>query len=223
MYSWSRNYDTKINWLICDVIQDFVSLQKLSHNIQDYSHNGSTSGGWLHIGTECGDDLFIQTEINLLTKMRDWFLTEVDSVSPWRQWSVAATRRKSFNQIDGQVENLRRNCSYFVMMIRCWKQMPVLQTNWWTGREQKEKLFLLCDDDLLLLMDLCPSRTFTDRWRTEGETVYTLQWWSVAADGSPSFKDIYGQVENRRSHWFYFGLMICFRNRMPLRIRRSTL
>ena len=32
----------KIKWLICDVIQDFLSLQKISHNIQDYSQNGTT-------------------------------------------------------------------------------------------------------------------------------------------------------------------------------------
>ena len=41
MYSWSETNDTKINWLICDVIQDFLSLQELSHNIQDYSHNAT--------------------------------------------------------------------------------------------------------------------------------------------------------------------------------------
>ena len=32
----------KINCFICDVIQDLLSLQKLTQNIQDYSHNGRT-------------------------------------------------------------------------------------------------------------------------------------------------------------------------------------
>ena len=32
----------KINCFIFDVIQDFLSLQKLSQNIQDYSHSGRT-------------------------------------------------------------------------------------------------------------------------------------------------------------------------------------
>ena len=32
----------KINCFICDVIQDLLSLQKLSQNIQDYSHSGRT-------------------------------------------------------------------------------------------------------------------------------------------------------------------------------------
>ena len=32
----------KIKWFICDVIHDFLSLQKISHNIQDYSQNGTT-------------------------------------------------------------------------------------------------------------------------------------------------------------------------------------
>ena len=131
--------------------------------------------------------------------------------------------------------------------------MCVLLTNWWTGQEQKEKMFLLCDDDLLLLMDLHPSRTFRDRSRTERENVSTLQWWSVAANRCASFKQIDGQVENRRrccfyfammiccwwcisvlqghlgtapnrrSDWIYFGLMISFANQMPLRKRHSML
>ena len=188
-----------------------------------------------------------------------------------------------FSKLIWHVENWRRNCFYFAMMIHGCKQMWVLQTNWWTGqepkekmfllammkcclwsmcvlqtnwwrgREPKEKLFVLCDDDLLLLMDLrtsktfrdkvenrrrkClyfsdddllllmdlrPSKTFTDRWRTEGETVSTLQWWTVATDRCASFKEVDGQVKNRSSDWFYFGLMICFGNQMPLRIHRSA-
>ena len=95
------------------------------------------------------------------------------------------------------------------MMNCCSWSMCVLSGNWWTGGEPKEELFLLCDDDLLLLMDLRPSRTLRDRSRTEGGTVSTLRWWSVAADGSPSFKDTSGQVENRRRNCFYFAMMIC--------------
>ena len=60
-------------------------------------------------------------------------------------------------------------------MIGCCRQMEVLQTNGWTGPEPKEKMFLLCDDDLLLLMHFHPSRTFRDRSRTEGDTVSTLR------------------------------------------------
>ena len=42
MYSWTGTDDTKINLFISDVIQDLLSLQEISHNIQDYSHNGTT-------------------------------------------------------------------------------------------------------------------------------------------------------------------------------------
>ena len=93
----------------------------------------------------------------------------------------------------------------------CSWSMCVLQKNWWTGEQPKEELFLICDDDLLPLMDLRPSRTLRDRWRTEGETLCTLRWWSVAADGSPSFKDTSGQVENWRRNCFYFPMVICCR------------
>ena len=41
-YSSSRTDDNKVNSLICDVMQDLMSLQEISHNIQDYSHNGTT-------------------------------------------------------------------------------------------------------------------------------------------------------------------------------------
>ena len=32
----------KIKWFIYDLIKDFLSLHKLSYNIQDCSHNGTT-------------------------------------------------------------------------------------------------------------------------------------------------------------------------------------
>ena len=108
----------------------------------------------------------------------------------------------------GQMENLRRNCFYFAMIICCCYRSRVLQTNWWTGRERKDTLFLLCDDDLLLLMDLRPSRTFRDRSRTEGKTVSTLGWWTVATDWCASFKQIDGQIKNRRRNCLYFAMMI---------------
>ena len=136
--------------------------------------------------------------------MRDWLVTKGDSVSTLPQWSVAKTRWKSFKLIDGQVENTRRKCFYFVMMKCCLWSMCVLQTNWWTGREPKEKLLLLCDDEMLPLMDVRPSDKLMDRSRTPGENVSTLRWWNVASDGCASFKQIDGQVENRRRKCFFF-------------------
>ena len=168
------------------------------------------------------DQLLPLMDVRPLKKLMDRSRTEGEKFSTLRWWSVAANRCESFKQIDGQVENRSRNSFYFAMMICCCKQMWVLQINWWTSRERKEKVFELCDDDQLLLMDVRPSRTFTDRWRTEGETVSTLQWWTVATDRCASFKEFDGQVKNRSSDWFYFGLMICFGNQMPLRIHRSA-
>ena len=94
------------------------------------------------------------------------------------------------------------------MMKCCLWSMCVLQTNWWRGREPKEKLFLLCDDELLVLMDIRPSKKLMDRSRTERENVSTLPWWTVAATGAESFKPIDGQVENGRRTSFYFAMMI---------------
>ena len=188
--------------VITEIIKQYTGL------FTQQKDSGSTSGGWLHIATECGDDLFIPTPIIPLSKMTDWFLTELDSVFTWRQWSVAPTRRKCFNQIDGQVENIRRNCSYFAKMNCCWKQMPVLQGNWWTGGEQKEKLFLLCDDELLPVIDVRPSRKLMDRLRSKGENISTLRWWSVAVNRCVSFQQIDGQVENRRRKYVYFAMII---------------
>ena len=111
--------------------------------------------------------------------MRDWLLTEVDSFSTFPQLSVATTRWKSFKVIHGQVDNLRRFCFYFAMMICCCWWISILQGHLGTGGEPKEKLFLLCDDDPLLQTDASPSNKFMDRSRTEGETDSTLGWWSV--------------------------------------------
>ena len=141
--------------------------------------------------------------------MTHWLITELDTVSTLRQWSVAATKWKSFNEIDGQMENITRKYLYFAMMIRYCKQMPVLQTNWWTGWEAKEKMFLLCDDDPLLQTDASPSNKLMDRSRSERENVSTLRWWSVAANRCQSFKQIDGQVEKRKRNCFYFAMMIC--------------
>ena len=157
-------------------------------------------------------------------RWRDRSRAKRNTVSTFRWWTVVPDGCESFKQIDGQVENLRRKCFYFAMMNCCRWSMCVLYANWWRGgepkekllllcddelllapsfkqmswvkrnffammiccckcdwwtsREPKQKLFLLCDVDLLLLMDLCPSRTFTKRSRTERDTVSRL-WWST--------------------------------------------
>ena len=115
---------------------------------------------------------------------------------------------ESLKEIDGQVANRRRKSFYFAMMICCCWCISVLQGHLGTSREPKEKMFILCDDDPLLQTDSSPSNKLMDRWRTEGENVSTLRWWSVAADGSPSFKDIDGQVEKRKRKCFYFAMTI---------------
>ena len=89
--------DNKINWLICDVIDDFLLLQKLWHNIQDCSQNGTTPEVQVaddytsELFLQCGDDLFLPTEINPLRKITHCLITELDTVSTLRWWSVAAT------------------------------------------------------------------------------------------------------------------------------------
>ena len=120
--------------MICHVIHDFILLQKLSHNIQDYSHNGTTPEVKVaddytsQLFLQCGDDLFLPTESNPLTKITHWLITELDTVSTLPQLSVAATKRKSFKEIDGQLQNIRKKYLYFTMMMRSSKQMCVLQT-----------------------------------------------------------------------------------------------
>ena len=171
------------------------------------------------IDPEPNETLFLLSDHQLLplmnvrplSKLMQRSKTQGETLYTLRWWSVAADWSASFKQIDGQVENRRRNCLYFAMMICCCWWISVLQRHLGTGQEPKEKLFVLCDDDLLLLMDLRPSKTFRDRSRTEGETVCTFRWWSVAADGSPSFKDIYRQVENGRRKCFNFAMMNCCR------------
>ena len=123
-------------------------------------------------------------------KWRDRWRAKWKTVYTFRWWTVASDRCASFKQIDGQIKNWKRNCLYFAMMNCCCKQMWVLQRNSWTDLEPTEKLFLLCDGDLLLQTDVSPSNKFMYRSRTEGENLSTLRWWSIAADGSPSFKDI---------------------------------
>ena len=105
----------------------------------------------------CNDELLPLVDMCSSRKLTDRSRTEEETVSTLQWWSVATDWCGSFQQVDGQVENRRRNCFYFVMMICCCKQMWVLQTNWWTGREPKETLFLLCDDELLLQTELSPS------------------------------------------------------------------
>ena len=156
------------------------------------------------------DELLPLINVRPLSKLMDRSRTEGETVSTLRWWSVADSGAESFKEIHGQVENRRRKCFYFAMMIRCCWWMCVLQANWWTGKEPKEKMFLLCDDDLLLLtdlesfkyidrqvdnrlrncfylmlmillllIDLRPSKTFSDRWRTEGENVFILWYWCL--------------------------------------------
>ena len=136
----------------------------------------------------CDDDPLLQTDVSPSNKLSDRWRTEGENVSTLRRWSVAATGAESLKEIDGQVANRRRNCFYFAMMIcsRWW--ISVLQGHLGTCREQKEKLLLLCNDDLLLLVDLRPSRAFRDRSRTEGVTDSTSGSSSVSVIRCKSFK-----------------------------------
>ena len=127
-------------------------------------------------------------DVSPLRKLMDRSRTLGENVCTLRWWSVAADGYPSFKDILGQVENRRRNCFYFAMMMCCCRWISILQGNWWTGEEPKEKLFLLSDDDLLLLIDVRPSNKLMDRSRSEGDTVSTLRWWSVAANTPESFE-----------------------------------
>ena len=147
--------------------------------------------------------------VSPLNKLMDRSRTEGEAVSTFRWWSVAANRCESFKEIDGQVENQRRKCFYFAMMIRsCW-WISLLQGHLRTGGELKEKVLLLCDDELLLQTDASPSNKLMDRSRTQGENLSTFRWWSVAANRFESFKQIDGQVENERRNCLYFVTLIC--------------
>ena len=162
------------------------------------------------------DDLLPMIDMCPLSKLMDKSTTERENVSTLQWWSVAANRFESFKQIDGEFENLKRKCLYFALMICCRWSMCVLYANWWRGGEPKEKLLLLCDDDLLLQTDVRPSNKLMERSRTEGETVSTLQWWTVAADLFASFKEVDGQIGNRTRHCLYFAMMncCCYRTRV---------
>ena len=52
--------------------------------------------------------------------------------------------------------------------------MSVLQGHLPTGGERKEKLFQLCDDELLPLINVRPLKNLMDRSRTEVATDSTL-------------------------------------------------
>ena len=156
----------------------------------------------------CADDVLLETDVSPSRKWRHGSRAKRNTVSTLRLSTVATDGYASCKQVDGQIENLKKKCLYFAMMISCCKQMPLLQTNWWTGGEAKEKIFLLCDDEMLPLIDVRLSKKLMDTLGTLGENLSTLRWWSVAADGSPSFKGIYGQVENQRRKCFYFAMMI---------------
>ena len=53
--------------------------------------------------------------------------------------------------------------------------MEILQGNGGTDVQPNKILFLLSDDELLLLINVHPLTKLMDRSRTEGETVSTLQ------------------------------------------------
>ena len=62
---------------------------------------------------------------------------------------------------------------------------------------------------MLLEIDASPSRKRRYRSRAKLNTVSTFRWSTVATDGCASFKEIDGQVKNRRRKIFYFAMMIC--------------
>ena len=67
--------------LICDVIQDFLSLQKLSQNIQDYSHNATVPA----------------------VQMK-WFLCHVISLHRWwKRWEILCCCR-NHSVLDGGIQ-----------------------------------------------------------------------------------------------------------------------
>ena len=60
-------------------------------------------------------------------------------------------------------------------MMCCLKQMQVLQGNGGMDQDRNKTLFVLSDDDLLLLMNVSPLNKLMDRSRTEGEAVSTFR------------------------------------------------
>ena len=152
-----------------------------------------------------------QLDGSLSRKWRDRSRAKRNTVYTFRWWTVASDRCASFKQIDGQIKNRKRNCLYFAMMICCQWSIFVVQTNWCTDREPKEKIFILFHDDLLLQTDVSPSNKLMDRSRTERENVSTLRWWSVPVNRCESFNEIDGQMNNRRRNFLYFAIMISLR------------
>ena len=134
--------------------------------------------------------MLLETDASPPRKWRDRSRAKWNTVSTLRWWTVAADGSASFKEIDGQIEKRRKPCFYFEMINCCRWSTCVLSAIWWTDQKPKQKLFLLGDVDLLLQTEVSPSKKLMDRWRTEGDPVSTLRIWSVAADGSPSFKDI---------------------------------
>ena len=57
----------------------------------------------------------------------------------------------------------------------CCKQMQALKGNGEIDPQPNETLFLLSDNDRLPVIDIHPLSKLMDRWRTEGETVFTLR------------------------------------------------
>ena len=60
-------------------------------------------------------------------------------------------------------------------MMSCWKQMEVLQGNGGMDPDRNKTLFVLSDDDLLLLMNVSTLSKLIDRSRTEGESISTFR------------------------------------------------
>ena len=60
-------------------------------------------------------------------------------------------------------------------MMSCWKQIEVLQGNGGMDPDRNKTLFVLSDDDLLLLMNVSPLSKLIDRSRTEGESISTFR------------------------------------------------
>ena len=128
------------------------------------------------------------TEFYPLKKMLDRLITNSATVSTLWLWSVAGNRCGSFRQIDGQVNNGRSIYFCFVPMNCCCWSICILSANWWTDRELKEWLFLLCGDGIIFLIDLCPLSKLPDRSRTEKAIVSVLWWWCPPPQQSASFE-----------------------------------
>ena len=171
------------------------------------------------------------------TRWKSFKIIHGEVVFTLRWWSVAGDGCASFKEIDGQVQKRKRNCFNFAMMICCRWWISVLQGHFGTGREppgcarfaeilsELTKTWSSGATECGVWIGNCNVKVWKSTehklhkiWRslkfqqnehTPGETVCTLRWWSVAADGSPSFKDTSGQVENKRRNFLYFAMMMC--------------